>query len=176
MDPKLLLGLLLAVVIVQRLTELRLAKRNEAWAREQGAIEHGARHYPLFFVLHTGWLLAWPIEAWLGGPRLASLWWLWLAAFVGAEALRYWAIGSLGQRWNTRILVLPGKPLIAAGPYRFVPHPNYIAVIVELAALPLLFDAWWTAAIVGALNLVVLLGIRIPAEARALRQSAPVAD
>lgn len=176
MDPKLLLGLLFAVVIVQRLTELRLAKRNEAWAREQGAVEHGAGHYPLFFVLHTGWLLAWPIEAWFGGPQLASLWWLWLGAFVGAEALRYWAIGSLGQRWNTRILVLPGKPLVAAGPYRFVPHPNYVAVIVELAALPLLFDAWWTAAIVGVLNLVVLLGIRIPAESRALRDSAPSDD
>ena len=92
---------------------------------------------------------------------------------MGAEALRYWAIGSLGRRWNTRILVLPGKPLVAEGPYRFVPHPNYLAVIIELAALPLLFDAWWTAAIVGVLNLVVLLGVRIPAETRALREHAP---
>ncbi len=165
------LGTLLAVVVVQRLTELRLAKRNEAWARAQGAVEFGAGHYPLFFVLHTGWLLAWPAEAWLSGPRLAAGWPVFLALFVGAEALRYWAIGSLGQRWNTRILVLPGAPRIRRGPYRFVPHPNYVAVIVELAALPLLFGAWRTAAVVGVLNLVVLLGIRIPAEVRALNDA-----
>ncbi|MEM6996004.1 MAG: isoprenylcysteine carboxylmethyltransferase family protein [Myxococcota bacterium] len=126
--------------------ELRQAKRNEAWARDQGAVEVGAGHYPIFFVLHTSWLLAWPLEAWLGGPQLAATWPIWLALFGAAEGLRYWAIASLGQRWNTRILVLPGRAPIRSGPYRVVPHPNYIAVIVELAALPLLFGAWRTAA------------------------------
>ncbi len=162
-----LAGLLL-VVIVQRLTELRLAKRNEAWAREQGAQEHGAGHYPLFFVLHTGWLLAWPLEAWVAGPRFGWGWPVWLGAFVLAEALRYWAIASLGQRWNTRILVLPKSSRLRRGPYRVMGHPNYVAVVIELAALPLAFGAYWTAAVVGGLNLALLLGVRIPAEVRAL--------
>lgn len=172
MNASLLLGILLTVVIVQRLTELRLAKRNEAWAREQGAVEFGAGHYPLFFVLHTGWLLAWPAEAWARGPELSAGWMVGLAAFVTAEALRYWAIGTLGQRWNTRILVLPGLAPIRRGPYRVLPHPNYLAVIIELAALPLIFGAWVTAAVVGVANLIVLFGIRIPAESRALHDAA----
>lgn|SRR5690606_15477371 len=155
-------------ILVQRVLELRLAKRNEAWARAHGAVEHGARHHPLFFVLHTGWSLAWPVEAWVRGPALAPGWPLALGAFALAQGLRYWAIGTLGRRWNTRILVLPGAPRIREGPYRWIPHPNYVAVILELAAIPLVFGAWWTAAIVGALNLGVLLGIRIPAEARGL--------
>ena len=163
-------GLWLAIV-AQRLVELRVAKRNEAWAREQGAVEHGAGHYPLFFVLHTGWLLAWPIEAWLRGPTLALGWIAGLVVFGLTQILRYWAITSLGLRWNTRILVLPGAPRIRRGPYRFVPHPNYVAVVLELAVVPLVFGAWWTAAIVGALNLALLLGIRIPAEVRALEQA-----
>lgn len=171
MSASTLLWGLFAVVIAQRLSELRIAKKNEAWAREQGAVEYGAGHYPVFFVLHTAWLLAWPAEAWLLGPTLAAAWPLWLALFIAAEALRYWAIGTLGHRWNTRILVLPGLPPIRRGPYRLLPHPNYLAVIVELAALPLLFGAWRCAAIIGAANLVVLLAIRIPAEVAALRQA-----
>lgn len=165
--PVAVVGLWL-LIVAQRLLELRVAKRNEAWAREHGAVERGAGHYPLFFVLHTGWLLAWPVEAWLGGPRLAAGWWLALAAFGAAQLLRYWAITSLGRRWNTRILVLPGEPRLRVGPYRFVPHPNYVAVVIELAAAPLCFGAWWTAATVSVLNLALLLGVRIPAEARAL--------
>lgn len=164
---------LLAVVVVQRLTELRLAKRNEAWARSQGALEEGARHYPLFFVLHTGWLVAWPLEAWLtgSGPELSSAWPLWAACFVLAEILRYWAIGSLGRRWNTRILVLPGEPLVERGPYRLVPHPNYVAVALELFAVPAIVGAWWTAGVATVLNAALLLGVRIPAENRALRRA-----
>jgi len=104
------------------------------------------------------------------GPRLAPLWWVSLTVFGAAQGLRYWAITSLGKRWNTRILVLPGQPLVKTGPYRFIGHPNYVAVILELAAVPLVFGAWWTAAIVSLLNLALLLGIRIPAEVRALRE------
>ncbi|MEM9459970.1 MAG: isoprenylcysteine carboxylmethyltransferase family protein [Myxococcota bacterium] len=166
-------GLWLAIV-AQRLVELRVAKRNEAWAREQGAVEHGAGHYPLLFVLHTGWLLAWPVEAWLHGPTLASGWIAGLCAFGLTQILRYWAITSLGLRWNTRILVLPGAARIRRGPYRFVPHPNYLAVVIELAVVPLIFEAWWTAAIVGVLNLALLLGVRIPAEVRALEHAESV--
>jgi methyltransferase len=156
------------LIVVQRVVELRVAKQNEAWARRHGAVEVGAGHYPLFFVLHTGWLLAWPAETWVRGPALTSGWMIALAAFVAAQGLRYWAISTLGRRWNTRILVLPGAERIRRGPYRWMAHPNYVAVIVELAAVPWVFGAWWTAVIVGGLNLGLLLGVRIPAEARAL--------
>jgi methyltransferase len=159
---------LIGVVAVQRVSELRLARRNEAWARAQGAREYGASHYPAFFLLHGAWLLLWPLEAWRGGPTLAGVWWLWLLLFAAAEALRYWAIGTLGSRWNTRILVIPGLSPISRGPYRWLRHPNYVAVVIELAALPLVFGAWRTALVVGAANLALLLGVRIPAEMRAL--------
>jgi methyltransferase len=159
---------LIGVVAVQRVSELRLARRNEAWARAQGAREYGAGHYPAFFLLHGAWLLLWPLEAWRGGPTLAGGWWLWLLLFAAAEALRYWAIGTLGSRWNTRILVIPGLSPISRGPYRWLRHPNYVAVVIELAALPLVFGAWRTALVVGAANLALLLGVRIPAEMRAL--------
>ena len=162
------LGGTFAAIVVQRLLELRVAKRNEAWARARGAREVGAAHYPAFFVLHTGWLLAWPLEGWLRGPALAPGWWAWLAALVTAQVLRYWAIRTLGPRWNTRILVLPGHAPIERGPYRYLRHPNYVAVCIELAAVPLVFGAWSTAAIASVLNAALLLGVRIPAETRAL--------
>lgn len=172
---------LLGVLVVQRGLELRLAKRNEAWARSQGAKEFGAGHYPAFFVLHGGWMLGWLVE----GTRAAvlpSTWWVWALVFAAAQGLRYWAIGTLGQRWNTRVLVLPGRAPIARGPYRFVPHPNYIAVALELAAVPLVVGATWTALVASVLNAALLLGVRIPCEMRALRwateatTAAPEAD
>ncbi len=162
---------LLAVLLVQRMLELRVAKRNEAWAREQGATEFGARHYPLFFVLHGGWMLGWLVEG-SNAEALPNLWWIWVLVFGLAQGLRYWAIGTLGRRWNTRVLVLPGLAPIARGPYRVVPHPNYLAVVLELAAVPLAVGAPWTAIIAGVLNAALLLGIRIPCEMRALRWAA----
>lgn len=168
MKPEVVVGLVGATVVLQRLSELVIARRNAHWVRRRGAQEFGAAHYPLFFVLHTGWLVAWPLEAWLRGPRLAEGWGVALGVFVAAELLRYWAIGSLGRRWNTRILVLPGEPLVREGPYRLLAHPNYVAVVLEVAAVPLMFGAWWTASVVSLLNLGLLLGVRIPAENRAL--------
>lgn len=169
MDPVgvLVLGLLV-VLVVQRMLELRVAKRNEAWAREQGATEFGAGHYPLFFVLHGGWMLGWLLEGW-SSERLPDLWWLGVCVFVLAQGLRYWAITTLGRRWNTRVLVLPGLWPIARGPYRVLPHPNYLAVVLELAAVPLAVGAPWTALVAGGLNAALLLGVRIPCENRALR-------
>lgn len=169
MDPVGALVLaLLAVLVVQRMLELRVAKRNEAWAREQGATEFGAGHYPLFFVLHGGWMVGWMLEGW-SADGLPDLWWFWVGVFGLAQGLRYWAIGTLGQRWNTRVLVLPGLPPIARGPYRLLPHPNYLAVVLELAAVPLAVGAPWTAIVAGGLNAALLLGIRIPCEMKALR-------
>lgn len=169
---EIVLGSLFGAVAVQRILELRLAKRNEAWAREQGAVEQGAGHYFLFFILHTGWQLGWLAEAWLRGPSLTPQWPFWAGLFLAAEGLRYWAIGSLGRAWNTRILVVPNAELVARGPYQFLRHPNYVAVVLELAAVPMIFGAWITAAVCSVLNAIILLGIRIPAENKALGRGA----
>lgn len=163
-----LLVTLVLLVAFQRLGELVLARSHTAWARARGAIEVGAGHYPALVALHAAWLLAWPLEAWARGPRLSVAAPLWLLVFLAAQLLRYAAIAALGRRWNTRIVVLPGAPPIRRGPYRVLRHPNYVAVVLELAALPLLFDATLTATIIGALNLALLLYVRIPAETRAL--------
>jgi methyltransferase len=168
MVSALLLLALLVVVMIQRAAELRVARRNEGWARARGAREFGAGHYPAFFLLHGAWLLLWPIEAVRGGPQLAAGWPLWLTLFAAAEALRYWAITTLGPRWHTRILVLPGAAPIDRGPYRWLNHPNYVAVVIELAALPLVFGAWRTALVIGLANLALLLLVRIPVEMQAL--------
>lgn len=170
----LLLGLVL-VVVVQRLLELCLARSNERWARARGAREVGRRHYPAFFVLHGAWLVGWVVESVWGGVALASLWFVWLGVFAGAELLRSGAIRSLGRRWNTRILVFDGVAPVARGPYRILAHPNYVAVALELVALPLVFGAVVTAAVASVLNTALLLGVRIPAEQRALElaQRAP---
>ncbi len=163
---------LLILVVAQRLMELRLSKSNEAWARSQGAVEHGRGHYPLFFLLHGGWLVAWAVEARVRGPAVPPTWPLWATLFVGAQGLRYWAISALGHRWTTRILVLPGRPAVRTGPYRFLRHPNYVAVALEILTVPLLLGAWWTALVASALNGTLLLGVRIPAEERALAEGA----
>jgi methyltransferase len=158
---------------VQRLLELRLSARHERALRARGAVEHGRSHYPLFFLLHGAWLLGFVAEAWWRGPVLSSRWPLWAGALVLAEALRYWAIGSLGERWSTRILVLPGADRIRRGPYRWLRHPNYVAVAIELAAVPMLVGAPVTAVAAGLANALLLLGVRIPAEARALASPVP---
>ena len=170
-----MIGLFL-VIVTQRVSELRLAKRNLAWALDQGGRLVEEPHYFLFFVLHTGWLLVWPLEAWLRGPKLAPGWWAWLAGFAATEALRYWAIASLGKRWNTKIVVLEGQALIRRGPYRFMAHPNYLAVALELACVPMIFGAWWTAGICTLLNAALLLGLRIPAEVAAIREASQAGE
>lgn len=163
------LGALLLVIVVQRLSELRLARRNLEWALTQGGRLVAESHYWMFFALHTGWLLAWPLEAWLRGPELAPLWWLFLAGFALTELLRYWAIASLGKRWNTKIVVFDDQPLVRRGPYRLLAHPNYLAVALELVCVPLIFNAWITAIVCTLLNAALLLGLRIPAEVAAIR-------
>jgi methyltransferase len=159
----------LAFVIIQRLLELRLASNNLRWALSQGAREYGREHYPLLFLLHLGWMLGWLIEG-LMRNQLSEIWWLWLAVFLLAQGLRYWAILSLGRYWNTRILIVPGAKRVTTGPYRYFPHPNYLAVTLELLSLPLIFNAWITAVGATIFNAILLLGIRIPAEERALQE------
>ncbi len=161
-------ALLVGLVACERLVEMVIAKRNAAKALAQGATEHGQGHWPYMVALHAAFLVACPLEVWLLDRPFVP----WLAAICGVAlvatmGLRYWVIATLGERWNTRVLVLPEAPPIVAGPFVYFNHPNYLAVVIELAALPLLHSAWITAAVFGVLNLW-LLSVRIACEDRAL--------
>jgi methyltransferase len=166
--------LLVALVAVERLAELVVARRNERWSVARGAVESGAAHYPFMVVLHTGLLAGALLEAWLGHrPFIPALGWPMLALVVAAQLLRWWCIATLGRQWNTRILVVPGLSRITRGPYRYMTHPNYLAVVVEGAALPLVHTAWMTALAFTVLN-AALLRARITAEDAALRSLSAV--
>src|SRR5918912_1606463 len=141
------LSIFVALIAAQRLLELHFSREHENALRAKGAYEHGAAHYPLIVALHAAWLLAMLLEGWLRGTELSPLWPLWVALFLGGQALRYWAILSLGERWTTRIMVLPKAPLVGSGPYKFLPHPNYLAAVLEIFAAPLMFGAWITAGV-----------------------------
>lgn len=162
-----LIACLAILIVIQRLAELLLANRNRVWALKQGAREYGARHYPLFILLHTAWLVGWVIEGCLNNSIVSS-WTAWMSLFLLAQVIRYWCIISLGRCWNTRILVIPGSRAVRNGPYRFLKHPNYLAVALELAAVPLIFGAVYTAVIATVANAALLLLVRIPEEERAL--------
>ena len=154
--------LVLALVTLQRLSELGLARRNTAWLKAQGAVEVGAGHYPLIVALHAAWLAGLWLLAWDVPPNIPLL-----TVFAGLQALRLWVLTSLGRRWTTRILVLPGASLVRTGPYRFLRHPNYAVVVLEIAVLPLAFGLIWYALVFSALNAAVL-AVRIAAEDRAI--------
>lgn len=161
-------ALLIAAVAVERIAELVVSKRNLAWSRERGGMEYGAEHYPVMVVLHTALLAGCLIEvAALHRPFIPALGWPMLAIAVAAQGLRWWCITTLGHRWNTRVVVIPGAHRISGGPYRVIPHPNYVAVVIEGIALPLVHTAWLTAVIFTVLN-AVLLRIRIRVENMAL--------
>jgi methyltransferase len=173
MTPYALYALLIALVAGERLAELRTARRNSAWSRRRGALEHGRGHYPVMVLLHTGLLAGCLVEA-ADRPFLPALGWPMLVLALGAQALRWWCITSLGPRWNTRVVVIPGLPLVTAGPYRLMSHPNYVAVVVEGAALPLVHSAWITATCFTLAN-VPLLAVRLRCENAALSAAAGLA-
>lgn len=161
--------ILLAVAITcQRLAELLIARSNRKWSLAAGAKEFGAGHYPLFFILHIGWFAGWITESCLRGA-LSEKWYIWFSMFIVAQGLRYWCMVSLGRQWNTRILVIPGQLAVSRGPYRFLAHPNYLAVAIELISVPLMFGAQISALVATILNAVLILGIRLPAEKDALK-------
>jgi len=164
-----ILVLAVALVAAQRLFELVLARRNERRARARGAVERGQRHYLLIVVLHTLWLVSTLVEGLLRGPDIPAFWPVPLALFLLVQPLRYWAIFSLGERWNTKILVLPGKKPVRRGPYRYIDHPNYVVVVVEILTFPLIFGAWITALVFTVLN-AAILSVRIREENRALSE------
>ncbi|MFH8570140.1 isoprenylcysteine carboxyl methyltransferase family protein [Streptomyces sp. NPDC017993] len=161
-------ALLVLAVGAERLAELRVARRNARWSVAHGAVESGPGHYPAMVALHTGLLAGCLAESWAAGrPFDPALGWTMTAVVVAAQALRWWCIRTLGPRWNTRVLVVPGLPLVSAGPYRLLSHPNYVAVVAEGLALPLVRGAWVTALLFGVLN-AALLTVRIRCEGRAL--------
>lgn len=167
---------LVALVALERLAELVVAKRHLAWALSRGGVESGRGHYPWMVVLHTGLLVGCLVEAWLArrGP-VPVLAWTMTGVVVLTQLLRWWCIRTLGQQWNTRIVVVPGLTAVRAGPYRRLPHPNYLAVAIEGAALPLAGSAWITAIAFTVLN-GWLMSVRIPAEDKALRLSVPISS
>lgn len=164
--------LLIAVVACERLAELVIARRNLAWSLERGGVEVGAGHYPVMVVLHTAFLVGCLAEViLLDRPFLPALGWSMLAIVVAAQALRWWCITTLGPRWNTRVVVIPGAPRVNGGPYRLFSHPNYVAVVAEGIALPLVHTAWITALVFTVLN-AALLTRRITTENAALARLA----
>lgn len=161
----------LGLVALERGGELLLSRRNARQARAAGAVESGRGHYPVMVAFHTLFLVSCAAEVLLV-PRSfpGAVGWAALGAALLAQGLRYWAVASLGARWNTRVLVWPGLPPVTSGPYRFLRHPNYLAVVVELVAVPLVYGAWVTA-VVFSLGNLVLLAVRIRSEERALGPS-----
>jgi len=167
---------LVGAVAVERLAELVVSQRNARWSFDRGGVETGREHYPAMVALHAGLLVAAPLEVWLrrrrfrpglGGPALAVV--------AGSQALRWWCIASLGRQWNTRVIVVPGETLVSRGPYRWLRHPNYVAVVAEGAALPLVHTAWVSSLAFSVLNTFVL-SARLRSENAALSQlgQAPV--
>ena len=154
--------LLLVVVTLQRIGELVVARHNMRKLMARGAVEVGSGHYPLIVAVHAAWLLS----LWLFG-RHQSVNVAALALYLGLQGLRCWVLWTLGSRWTTRIIVLPGEPLVAAGPYRWMSHPNYAVVAGEIAVLPWALGLPWLAIVFTVLNAAVL-AIRLRAETRAL--------
>jgi methyltransferase len=160
--------LLIGAVAVERVAEVIVAERNRAVSQSHGGVEFGAGHYPAMVVLHTGLLAGCLLEAGvLHRPFIPALGWPMFVIVLAAQALRWWCITTLKYQWNTRVIVIPGAARVFGGPYRFVPHPNYVAVIAEGFALPLVHTAWITALMFSVLN-AALLRTRVQVENAAL--------
>jgi methyltransferase len=159
---------LIAIVAVERVIELFVSKRNLRWSREHGGVEFGHSHYPFMVALHVFLLVGSLIEVWVWQrPLIPVLSTTMLALVVGSQALRWWCIATLGRRWNTLVVIVPGMPRVTGGPYRWLAHPNYVAVVIEGVALPMVGFAWVTAVIFTVLNIPLLM-IRLRVENEAL--------
>jgi methyltransferase len=157
---------------IERLVELVISKRNAQKAFARGGIEYGKRHFPVMVALHTGLLIACVAEVFfLDRPFIPVLGWSMFALVILSQVGRYWVIASLGEQWNTRVIVVPGAGRVnSRGLYRFFSHPNYVIVAVEGIALPLVHSAWITAVVFTVLNAILLLRFRIPVENDALKK------
>jgi methyltransferase len=163
--------LLVGCTIVQRLFELAISARHRARVVAMGGVEYGARHFPFIVAVHVFFVLALGLEIALFRSRPGTAWPAWLALWLSAQLLRYSAIRALGDRWNVRVLVVPGMAPVRSGPYRWLRHPNYAAIVVEFIAAPMMFGAWRTALAASVLNAPVL-AVRIRCENRALQRAA----
>jgi methyltransferase len=164
---------LVLLVGLERVAELVVSLRNAKWSFAKGGVETGKGHYPFMVVLHTGLLAGCLVEAIVADrPFIPALGWTMLAVVLLAQGLRWWCISVLGPQWNTRVIVVPELSLVASGPYQWFRHPNYVAVVAEGVALPLVHGAWITAVVFTLLN-VPLLAVRIRAEEAALATAAP---
>lgn len=162
---------LILATMLERLVEMRISRRNAAWSLARGGREHGRGHFPAMVALHTAFLLGCLAEVWLlDRPFIPAIGYPMLALALACQGLRYWVITTLGPRWNTRVIVVPGLPRITGGPYRWLRHPNYLAVVLEGIALPLIHGAWITALTFTLLN-AALLTVRIRTEDRALDEA-----
>jgi len=160
--------LLILAVGIERLAELIVAKRNAQWAFGHGGKEFGHNHYPAMVTIHTALLVGCVVEVWaLHRPFIPWLGWPMLAVAALSQVLRWWCVTTLGRRWNTRVIVVPNAALVRQGPYRWLHHPNYVAVVAEGLALPLVHTAWLTAAVFSLAN-ALLLTVRIRTENSAL--------
>ena len=157
-------------VIIQRLVELRIARNNERWMKNRGGVELASDHYKWFLILHTFFFLAVLIEVYVQSLHHAiTPNWFFLWLFILTQVGRVWCIASLGRFWNTKVIVLPNVVLLKKGPYRWLRHPNYIIVLIELFIIPVMFHAYFSAVIFPTLH-ILLLTIRIPAEEAALER------
>jgi methyltransferase len=156
------------LVALERLAELLVSNRNLSWSRRRGGVEVGAGHYPAMVTLHSGLLVGCLAEVWLlDRPFVPALGWPMLGLVLASQALRWWCVRTLGPQWNTRVVVVPGAGRVSSGPYRYLAHPNYVAVVLEGLALPLVHTAWLTAVVFSLLN-AALLSVRIRSESGAL--------
>jgi len=171
-SSEVLFAVLVLAVGLERVAELAVSQRNAAWSLAQGGVESGRGHYPFMVVLHTGLLVGALVEVWVLRPDVVPfLAWAMLALVAVSQGLRWWCIATLGRQWNTRVIVVPGAARVTGGPYRWMTHPNYVAVVVEGLALPLVHSAWTTAAVFTVLN-GFLLATRIRSEDAALARLA----
>ena len=157
-------------VIIQRIAELFVARRNELWIRAQGGFEAGKSHYPFMVAIHVGFFVSLIIEFLLFDRSIPSYWMLLFALFIALQIMRVWVISSLGRFWNTKILILPGANVVKKGPFNYIRHPNYTVVTLEIITIPLMFGAYFTAIVFTLLNLAIL-SIRIPTEEAALKEA-----
>lgn len=160
---------LVALVALERLAELVVSQRNATWSFARGGRETGRGHYPVMVALHSGFLVAMLVEAFVRRPEVSpALAWSMFGLVVASQVLRWWCIATLGPRWNTRVIVVPDLPPVRSGPYRLFTHPNYVAVVVEGVALPLVHACWVTAVAFTVLN-AALLRVRLRVENEALK-------
>ena len=176
MSSALLYVIFMGATALERLVEVAVSKRNAAWSFARGGTEYGKGHFPAMVLLHTAFLVACPAEVWLlDRPFVPWLGFPLLILAVAAQGLRWWCITTLGPRWNTRVIIVPDLPRVTGGPYRFIRHPNYVAVVAEGIILPMIHTAWITALAFTILN-AWLLTVRIRCEDKALSALAAGGD